>query len=61
MELLKEPQFAFAVGLVSGVALGYSALKWLDQSSSSSSIIKPASSVSSSDGSGLSDLYVIIL
>lgn len=56
MELLREPQFAFAVGLVSGVALGYSALKWLDQATTT----KPAVNVNSATeaGSGLSDLLL---
>lgn len=59
MELLKEPPFAFAVGLVSGVALGYSALKWLDQANN---VTKPASVPTTTEsGSGLSDLYVIFL
>jgi len=55
MELLREPPFAFAAGLVSGVALGYSALKWLDQTSSPP---KPANVPTTEAASGLSDLLL---
>lgn len=57
MELLNKPPFAFAVGLVSGVALGYSALKMLDQTNNAP---KPVANVpatnESNSSSGLSDL-----
>jgi len=55
MDILKEPPFSFAVGLISGLALGYSAYKWLEAPASSSS----SKTTSSTDSiSALSDLLL---
>jgi len=51
MDLFKDPPFSFAVGLVSGVVLSYSAWRWLDQS-------KPSLIISPTEGSVLSDLLL---
>lgn len=54
MALFRDPPLSFAVGLVSGVALGYSAFRWLDGSYGSKAIpVQPSDATSV-----LSDLLV---
>lgn len=56
--LLKEPPFTFVLGVLSGVALGYAALKYLDININNNSNDKSTPSSTDTSVSVLSDLYV---